>query len=63
MNEEEKKKYRYLGDGVYAYFDGHGIWLRTGHHEDAQCDNKIYLDPAVARLFGIFVDDIKAGTL
>jgi hypothetical protein len=22
----------YLGDGVYASFDGHQIWLSVGHH-------------------------------
>lgn len=37
----------YLGDGVYAEFDGYGVWLRTGDHRDALCDNKIYLDPNV----------------
>ena len=37
----------YLGDGVYAEFDGYGVWLRTGDHRDELCDNKIYLDPGV----------------
>lgn len=25
-------QHRYLGDGVYASFDGQHIWLRTGSH-------------------------------
>jgi hypothetical protein len=25
--------HRYLGDGVYASFDGYMIWLRTGSHD------------------------------
>lgn len=23
---------RYLGDGVYASFDGYQVWLHVGHH-------------------------------
>lgn len=34
---------RYLGDGVYASFDGYQIWLAANHHE-----NKVVaLEPAV----------------
>lgn len=25
---------RYLGDGVYASFDGYQIWLAVNHHEN-----------------------------
>jgi hypothetical protein len=33
----------YLGDGVYASFDGYHIWLAVNHHE-----NKVVaLEPAV----------------
>ena len=40
MSENKK----YLGDGVYATFDGHQIWLETerGFHTD-----RIALEPAV----------------
>jgi hypothetical protein len=37
----------YLGDGVYASFDGWYIWLRTGAHEGANVTNKIALEPSV----------------
>jgi len=37
----------YLGDGVYASFDGYHIWLRTGSHDDADATNRIALEPAV----------------
>ena len=47
MTPEERKKHSYIGDGVYAEFDGYGIWLRTGDHRDEKCDNKIYLEPSV----------------
>ncbi|MFA7628735.1 MAG: hypothetical protein WCY37_05020 [Candidatus Dojkabacteria bacterium] len=28
------EKYEYLGDGVYASFDGYQIWLSANHHEN-----------------------------
>jgi hypothetical protein len=37
----------YLGDGVYAGFDGYQIWLRT-HHSDRP-DDRITLEPSVYR--------------
>lgn len=51
---------RYLGDGVYASFDGYQIWLAVNHHE-----NKVVaLEPQVmAALFehaGLIHDEVKA---
>jgi hypothetical protein len=40
-----KNKWRYLGDGVYAMWDGYHIWLHTGAHDNP--DNKVALDPEV----------------
>lgn len=37
----------YLGDGVYATFDGYHIWLKTGSHRDHEATDKIALEPAV----------------
>lgn len=34
----------HLGDGVYATFDGYGIWLRTNDHRN---DPVAYLGPEV----------------
>jgi len=47
MDEHEA----YLGDGVYASFDGYQIWLAVNHHE-----NKVVaLEPGVfARLCQYF---------
>ena len=36
----------YLGDAVYAYFDGWGIELRLNHHE-SPC--VVYLEPEVGQ--------------
>ncbi|HAT2149825.1 hypothetical protein SDA16_06955 [Legionella pneumophila serogroup 1] len=59
MNDEQRKNYCYLGDGVYAFFDGDGIWLRTGHHEAELCDDKIYLEPDVLESLNMFVEKVR----
>ena len=59
MNEEEKKNHCYIGDGVYAEFDGFGIWLRTGNHTDELCDDKIYIEPDVLESLNRFVHYLR----
>ena len=40
---------KYLGDGVYASFDGWHVWLHVGDHKNNPC---VGLDPEVlANLF------------
>ncbi|HEY3493708.1 MAG TPA: hypothetical protein VGK73_03435 [Polyangiaceae bacterium] len=41
------KEPRYLGDGVYASFDGYHVWLRTGSHIEAEATSQVALDPVV----------------
>ncbi len=60
MTKEERENHAYLGDGVYAEWDGFAIILRTGNHQDHLCDNKIYLEPNVLDSLNIFRDYIKA---
>lgn len=43
QDTEYEKENTYLGDGVYASFDGFQIWLATGHHKN----NVVALEPAV----------------
>jgi hypothetical protein len=43
----KQREPEYLGDGVYASFDGYYIWLRTGAHEGPHVTNKIALEPSV----------------
>jgi len=44
-NIMDKEMIEYLGDGVYASFDGYHIWLAVNHHE-----NKVVaLDPYVMK--------------
>ena len=46
-----EKNEEYLGDGVYAIFDGRGIWLHANDRTDPT--DKVYLEPEVlASLFG-----------
>lgn len=54
MTPEERDKHAYLGDGVYAEWDGYHITLRTGDHRDSHCDNKVYLDNSVINSFWEF---------
>lgn len=41
----------YLGDGVYAEYDGVGCWLRTGDHQSEKCSNEIYLEYEIVCAF------------
>lgn len=43
----ENKNHEYLGDGVYAEFDGHGLQLRANDHRDELCTDRIYLEDGV----------------
>jgi len=63
MTEEQRQNHSYLGDGVYAEWDGEYIILRTGDHRDEYCDNKIYLEPGIVKAFQLFSKRIfnKAG--
>lgn len=47
--------YEYLGDGVYACYDGYGIWLRTNDHREHLCTDKVYLEPAVLESLNKFI--------
>jgi hypothetical protein len=47
---------RYLGDGVYASFDGYHIWLAANHHE-----NKVVaLEPQVLAALVQYQRDLSA---
>ena len=42
----------YIGDGVYAIYDGDGIWLHANDHLNPT--DKIYLEPPVLKALNIF---------
>ena len=47
----------YLGDGVYAIFDGLGIWLHANDHKHPT--DKIYLEPVVLKELIRFEEESK----
>jgi len=47
----------YLGDGVYAIFDGFGIWLHTNHHEHPT--DRVYLEPQVLQGLLAFDKEVR----
>ena len=47
----------YLGDGVYAIFDGFGIWLHANDHKYPT--DKVYLEPTVLRGLIKFEEESK----
>jgi hypothetical protein len=58
MIEQEKILKTYLGDGVYADYDGYYIILTTedGYHST----NKIYLDDEVVDELRSFIKKVRA---
>ena len=48
----------YLGDGVYASFDGYQIWLRTDRDEGRHV---IALEPAVFEALVVYASAIEKG--
>ena len=43
----------YIGDGVYAIFDGYGVWLHANDHKNPT--DRVYLEPSVWRSLNNFV--------
>lgn len=48
---------RYLGDAVYADFDGYHIWLRTSN--GISITNEIGLEPTVLEAFDRYRSDLR----
>ena len=58
MPRQEQEE-TYLGDGVYASFDGYQIWLRA---DEGSHVNRIALEPAVynaVRAYGAKIWELK----
>ena len=49
----------YLGDAVYAEFDGYGVWLRANDHREKFCTDKVYLEPPVLEALNRFYKRMK----
>lgn len=48
----------HLGDGVYAIFDGFGIWLHANSHDDPT--DKVYLEPNVLNSLARFDEEVRS---
>jgi len=48
----------YLGDGVYANFDGYSVWLAVNHHEN----NVVALEPEVLAHLIQYIEMLKERT-
>ena len=51
--EGERRPATYLGDAVYAIYDGYGYWLRLNDHRNIE--GQIYLEPSVLYALTNFV--------
>ena len=56
VGEMKQPDETYLGDGLYASFDGYNIALRAPREHD---DHIVYLEPNVFQALIAFVDDLK----
>jgi len=43
VEKENKRPTTYLGDGVYAIFDGFGIWLHANDHRETHATDRFIL--------------------
>src|SRR3990172_7502346 len=50
---------RYLGNAVYASFDGYHVALTTDSHIPAEAGNLIYLEPEVIEAFQKYLAALK----
>ena len=49
----DETKMDYLGDGVYASFDGYQVWLHVNDHRAEPC---VALEPSVLAALNRFAD-------
>lgn len=57
--EGAKRPCSYLGDGVYAIFDGYGIWLHANDHKHPT--DRVYLEPKVWQSLINFNTEVRSG--
>ena len=53
----------YLGDSVYASFDGWHIWLKTRNGLPTDPSNAIALEPAVLEALNLYAEKLRKGEL
>lgn len=56
---EGTSHFRYLGDGVYAHFDGFQVWLTANHHDPREATDKIALEAETLDAFLRYLTALK----
>ena len=56
LKNMEVKDALYLGDAVYAVFDGYHIWLRLNSHDNTE--GQIAIEPQVFELLSLFAKKV-----
>lgn len=54
MTDERKQRQTYLGDGVYASFDGYQIWLAVNNEDNIV----VAIDPRVMYMLVQYANDV-----
>lgn len=54
MTDERKQRQTYLGDGVYASFDGYQIWLAVNHEDNIV----VAIDPRVMYMLVQYANEV-----
>jgi len=49
----------YLGDGLYAAFDGYQIWLAANDRIEGNPTDKVALEPGVAQAFINYLERLR----
>ena len=57
---ENQARYQYLGDGVYASFDGYQVWLHVGSHTNRPV---VALDEEVLKALVQYDRDVRKDKL
>lgn len=53
----EQGRIRYIGDGVYSFFDGNCVWLQTERDDGVM--HQVALEPEVFDALCDFVDELN----
>ena len=54
MTDERKQQQTYLGDGVYASYDGYQIWLAVNHEDNIV----VAIDPRVMYMLVQYANEV-----
>ena len=59
MDKEQLTKKVYIGDGLYAQYDGYGYWVTSENGIEVLSRNRVYFEPRVLMVFNEYVKEIE----